>query len=156
MTTVYLLIGLWVAFNLIAPYAVLLRAERVSWGRLPAELLMGKQDKKVRFYITSLNNSYGYSVFSPFLNLVVFDKRFFANASPSLMRFVIAHEIAHFRNNHHKKRWFAVITGAVLFPFVRRWLLRMEDEADAEATLRTGFDRKLFSELGGGHGRTKD
>ncbi len=149
MTTVYLLIGLWVAFNLIAPYAVLLRAEPISWGRLPAELLTAERDRNVRFYITTLNNSYGYSVFSPFLNLVVFDKRFFAHASPSLMRFVIAHELAHFHLNHHRKRWVMVLTGLVLIPAVRRWLLRMEDEADVEAVRRTGLERKLFPELQG-------
>lgn len=148
MTTVYLLVGLWVAFNLIAPYVILLRAERVSWGRLPAELLTAKRDKRVRFYITTLNNSYGYSVFSPWLNLVVFDKRFFAHASPSLIRFVIAHELAHFHHNHHRKRWAAVVTGLVLIPAVRRWLLRMEDEADAEASRRTGLLRSSFPELG--------
>ncbi len=150
---VYLLVGLglWLALNLIAPYVVLLRAEKISWGRLPAELLMSKRDKKVRFYMTRLNNSYGYSVFSPlFLNLVVFDKNFFAHASPALIRFVVAHEMSHFHFNHHRKRWVMVVTGLVLVPAVKRWLLRMEDEADAEAAYRTGFNRKLFPELGGG------
>ena len=147
MTTVYLLVGLWVAFNLIAPYAILLRAEQVSWGRLPAELLMVKRDKQVRFYITTLNNSYGYSVFSPFLNLVVFDKRFFAHASPAELRFVISHELAHFHQHHHQKRWMLVVTGLVLLPAVRRWLLQMEDDADAEAERRTGLSRKLFPNL---------
>lgn len=138
---------LWVVFNIAAPYAVLLKAERISPGRLPAELLMWKRDRKVQFYMTILRGGYGYSVFSPGLHLVIFDRAFFARASPALIRFVVAHELAHFHQGHHRMRWFAVVTGFVLFPFVRRWLLRMEDAADAEAEYRTGLCRKLFPEL---------
>ncbi len=149
LTTVLLLIGLWVGFNLAAPYVILLRAERISWGRLPAELLTGKRYKKVRFYMTTLSGGYGYSVFSPPLNLVVFDRMFFASASPALIRFVVAHELAHFTLGHHRLRWLAVVSGLVLLPAVRRWLLRMEDEADVEASRRTGLTRDQFPELGG-------
>ena len=149
MTTVYLLVGLWVVFNTLAPYTVLLRAERISWGRLPAALLTAVQDRKVRFYMMSLSGGYGYSVWAPPLNLVVFDRAFFARANPALIRYVVAHELAHFSLGHHRKRWFAVVTGLALIPAVRRWLSRMEDEADVEAARRTGFERKLFPELGG-------
>lgn len=144
---VLLFVVVWILGNLLAPYVVLLKAERISWGRLPAELLHSG-DKLVRFYITELKGGYGYSVFSPFLHLVIFDRAFFAHASPALIRFVIAHELAHFHHNHHRKRWLAVVTGLVLLPAVRRRLLRMEDEADAEATRRTGFKRQHFVELG--------
>ncbi len=140
---------IWILVNVFAPYAVLLRAERISWGRLPAALLTSPRDRKVKFYLTALSGGYGYSVFSPFLNLVVFDREFFAYASPALIRFVIAHELAHFHQNHHIKRWLAVVTGLVLIPPVRSWLLRMEDAADEEAARRTGFIRKMFPELGG-------
>ena len=148
MTTVLLLIGLWLVFNLSAPYAVLLRAQPISWGRLPMELLTSETDRKVRFCMTKLTGGYGYSVWSPLgLNLVVFDKGFFAHARPDLIRFVIAHELGHFHQNHHKKRWVAIVTGLVLIPAVRRWLLRMEDDADVEATKRTQFTRNMFPEL---------
>ena len=152
MTTVYLLVAVvvWLVFNILAPYAVLLRAEPISWGRLPAALLTNVKDKKVRFYITTLKGSYGYSVFSPTgLHLVVFDKTFFAKASPACIRFVVSHELAHFHQRHHQKRWLLVVTGLVLLPAIRRWLLRMEDEADLDAAYRTGFTRKMFPELGG-------
>ena len=139
--------ALWVVFNLLTPYAVLLRAQPISWGRLPAELLTAQQDRKVKFYMTSLQGSYGYSVFSPGLHLVIFDKIFFARASPALLRFVISHELAHFHQHHHQKRWMLVVTGLVLLPIVRKWLLRMEDEADAEASRRTGLVRSSFPEL---------
>ncbi len=139
---------LWIAFNVLAPYAVLLRAEPISWGRLPAELLTSKKDKKIRFYLATLQGSYGYSVFSLGLNLVVFDRRFFAQASSELKRFVIAHELAHFHRRHHQKRWLFVVTGLVLLPVVRRRLLTMEDDADAEAVSRTGLIRSSFPELG--------
>lgn len=137
----------WVLFNIGAPYSVLLKAERVSVGRLPAELLIWPKDKKVQFYMTTLHRGYGYSVWAPPMSLVVFDRDFFKNASPSCIRYVVAHELAHFTLGHHRKRWFAVATGAVLIPAVRRWLLRMEDEADELAEKRTGLSRKLFPEL---------
>ncbi len=147
---VLIFVLVWILGNIVAPYAVLLRAEPISWGRLPAELLTAQRDKKVKFYMTSLRGSYGYSVFSPMgLHLVVFDKNFFAKASPACIRFVIGHEMAHFRNNHHIKRWLVVVTGLILFPFVKRWLARMEDEADVEASRRTGLSRSSFPELGG-------
>lgn len=149
ITALIVVLVLWVAFNLLAPYAVLLRAEPISWGRLPAELLMQQRDKKVKFYISILSGSYGYSVFSPGLHLVVFDKNFFAHASPACIRFVVGHELAHFHLHHHQKRWVLVVTGLVLLPFVRKWLSRMEDEADAEAIHRTGLVREMFPELGG-------
>lgn len=143
-----IILGLWIVFNIAAPYAVLLNAERISFGRLPAELLIWPADRKVRFYMTTLKGGYGYSVFSPPLNLVVFDRKFFQRASPALIRYVVAHELSHFHRNHHIKRWFLVITGFVLFPPVRRWLLRMEEEADELAEKRTGMSRKMFPELG--------
>ena len=149
ITVVFILVLLWIVFNLVAPYVVLLRAERIGWGRLPAELLMSAQDKKVKFYITSLKGGYGFSVWAPGMPLIVFDKGFFRGATPPLLRFVIAHEMGHFHQHHHIKRWMMVVTGLVLVPAVRRWLARMEDDADAEAARRTGFSRKLFPELGG-------
>lgn len=149
VTTVYLLVGLWVVFNLLAPYAVLLKAEPISWGRLPAELLTAQRDKRVKFYITTLKGSYGYSVFSPIgLHLVIFDKNFFSRASPACIRFVISHELGHYHLRHHQKRWLLVVTGLVLLPAIRRWLQRMEDEADVEAARRTGLVREMFPELG--------
>lgn len=139
---------LWLGFNLLAPYAVLLRAEPISWGRLPAALLTQQRDKKVRFYMSTLRTSFGYSVWAPpGLHLVIFDRTFFAHASPAELRFVISHELAHFHQHHHQKRWMLVVTGLVLLPAVRRWLLQMEDDADVEAERRTGLSRKLFPNL---------
>lgn len=144
-----LLLGVWLVFNLLAPYSVLAQAERISPGRLPAELLIWPKDKKVRFYMTTLSGGYGYSVWAPPFDIVVFDRVFFKRAPPTLIRYVVAHELAHFTLGHHRKRWFAVVTGLVMFPAVRRWLLRMEDEADVVAETRTGFPRSAFPELGG-------
>jgi hypothetical protein len=149
VTTFFLvLLGLWLVFNFASPYTVLLQAEPISPGRLPGGLLIWPKDRKVRFFMTNLSRSYGYSVWAPPFNLVVFDRTFFANASPALIRYVVAHELAHFTLGHHRKRWFAVVTGAALLPGVRRWLLRMEDEADVVAVTRTGFTRDSFPELG--------
>lgn len=141
------ILALWVAFNWAAPFTVLARAERIGRGRLPAELLEWARDARVRFYVARLVGGYGYSVWAPPWSVVVFDRGFLARASPALVRFVVAHELAHFALGHHRQRWFAVVTGAVLIPAVRRRLKRMEAEADAVAERHTGLRGASFPQL---------
>lgn len=140
---------LWVAFNWVAPLAVLTEAQPLSPGRLPRELFQSEEAKRVRFYLADLKLGYGYSVWAPPWNMVLFDKGFFQHASPALVRFVVAHELAHFALNHHRKRWILVVLGLALLPPVRRMFRRFEDEADAEAVRRTGLPRSAFKELEG-------
>ena len=149
ITWVLVLLCFWVLFNWVAPFAVLIDATRLGRGRIPAELLVWSQDRGVRFYTAQLSGGYGFSVWAPPFSVVVFDMDFFARASPPLVRYVVAHELAHFSLGHHRKRWFAVVTGVVLLPWVRRRLVYMEHEADAEAEIRTGYNRSLFPQLGG-------
>ena len=151
ITWVLVLICFWVLFNWASPFAVLVHAKRINRGRLPADLLTWGRDREVRFYVARLSGGYGFSIWAPPWSVVVFDKDFFAQAAPPLMRFVIAHELAHFSLGHHRARWFAVVSGAVLLPAVRRWLGRMEDEAHAVAEWRTGLKRSSFPQLGGHH-----
>ena len=68
----------WVLINVIAPYAVIARSIPISIGRLPSELLMDVDHRRVKFYTSNLIGGYGYSVWAPPLNLVIFDKTFFA------------------------------------------------------------------------------
>lgn len=148
---VWILLGvallLWVAFNWVAPFAVLFEAERISPGRLPPELLLWEEARRVRFYQAGLSGGYGYSIWAPPWNVVVFDRMFFARASSALVRFVVAHELAHFSLGHHRKRWLLVVCGLALLPAVQRLFQRFESEADVEAVRRTGFTRALFKEL---------
>ena len=141
------MLAFWLVFNWAAPFAVLAQAERIGRGRLPGELLTWSRDQKVRFYTARLSGGYGFSVWAPPWSVVVFDKDFFAQASPPLVRFVVAHELAHFSLGHHRARWLAVVSGAALVPAVQRWLVRMEGEADAWAEERTGLRRGSFSQL---------
>ncbi len=145
------MLAFWVLFNWAAPFAVLVGAERIGRGRLPADLLTWGRDREVRFYVAQLSNGYGFSVWAPPWSVVVFDKDFFAQASPPLVRFVIAHELAHFSLGHHRRRWFAVVSGAVLMPAVQRRLARMEGAADSWAEWQTGLKRSSFPQLGGHH-----
>lgn len=146
---------LWVGFNWVAPLAVLVEAKPISPGRLPSELLVSNEARKVKFYLADLNLGYGYSVWSPPWSMILFDRRFFNRASPALVRFVIAHELAHFSLNHHRKRWFLVVLGLAILPSVRNRFRWYEFEADAEATRRTGLTRAMFLELpqGDPHGK---
>lgn len=138
----------WVVFNVAASYAPLIIAERISPGRLPAELLALGEARYVRFYVGNNASSYAFSAWAPPLwTVVVFDRSFFRKASPELVRFVVAHELGHAASHHHIWRWFAVVTGLALFPAVRRMLARQEQTADAYATFLTGFKKEFFEQL---------
>ncbi len=138
----------WFIFNVAASYAPLVLAERISPGRLPAELLARGEARYVRFYVGNNASSYAFSAWAPPLwTVVVFDRAFFRKASPELVRFVVAHELGHASAHHHIWRWFAVVTGLVLFPVVRRMLARQEDVADVYATFLTGFKKEFFEQL---------
>lgn len=153
LTLVFLFFGglltLWVLFNWVAPFCALTGAEKISRGRLPSSLLLWERDRRVRFYMSELQRGgYGYSVWAPpCFSFVFFDRDFFSHASPSLIRYVVAHELAHFSLGHHRKRWWCVVSGLIVIPRVREWLRGMEEEADEVATHRTGFPRSAFPEL---------
>lgn len=137
----------WCVFCYVSPFSVLVRAQRIQRGRLPPELLDWDKDGKVRFYLANLYGGYGFSIWAPPYSVVVFDKGFFAHASTPLIKFVIAHELAHFNLGHHRKKFFAVLFFLPLFKFVRRRMAAFEDEADAVAEKVTQRKRKSFPQL---------
>lgn len=138
---------LWLLFNWASPFALLQKAHPLSRSRLPAELLDWDKDAKVKFYVANLIGGAALGIWAPPMSIIIFDKTFLTNANAPLLRFVIAHELAHFNQGHHRKRWLAVVSLAFLFPAVRRWLARMEDEADIIAEAQTGRARKQFPQL---------
>ena len=145
-----LLIALgWISVNVLASYAPIFLAERISPGRLPAELLARGEARNVRFYVSTHNQfSYAFSAWAPpFWTVVVFDQAFFRRASPELVRFVVAHELGHAARRHHQLRWAVVVSLLVALPWVRRWLERQEDAADAYATELTGLKKEFFPQL---------
>ncbi|MDZ4346061.1 MAG: hypothetical protein U1E51_26920 [Candidatus Binatia bacterium] len=151
LTLLLAVLALWVLFNWAAPFATLVDAARISPGRLPAALLTSAGARKARFYTANLPRGkrigLGFSIWAPPFSAVVFDREFFAHASTPMIRFVVAHELAHFSLGHHRMRWWAVVSGAILLPAVRQRLVNTEDEADAEATRRTGLAKSMFPGL---------
>ena len=147
MTWALILAALWVLANLAASYAPLALSERISPGRLPVELLARGEARRVRFYVGETVASYAFSAWAPPWTVVIFNRRFFARATPELLRFVVAHELGHAAAGHHILRWVAVVSGAALLPAVRRALARQEDSADAYATRLTGFKKEFFEQL---------
>ena len=147
MIAVLVVLVLWVLFNLAAGYAPLMLAERISPGRLPAELLSYADKTRVRFYVGHNVRSYAFNVWAPPHTAVVFDRTFFLNAGPDLIRFVIAHELGHAAARHHIKRWLAVVSGAALLPSVRAVLQRYERVADEYAERLTGLSKSMFPQL---------
>jgi hypothetical protein len=140
-----LLFILWVLFNLLAGYAPLMLAERISPGRLPAYAWW--DDKRVRFYVGRNVRSYAFNVWAPPFTAIVFDRDFFEHAGPDLFRFVVAHELGHARWKHHIRRWFSVVTGAALLPAVRRRWQQYERDADTYAEMVTGLPKSMFPQL---------
>lgn len=139
--------AVWLLFNFAAGYAPLMLAERISAGRLPVELLAYSNRMRVRFYVGNNARSYAFNVWAPPYTAVVFDRAFFLTAPPDLLRFVLAHELGHAASRHHIYRWLAVVTGAALFPGVRRWMLRQETVADEYAERLTGLSKSMFPQL---------
>lgn len=135
---------LWVLFNWAAPFAILLRSERVSPGRLPRELFTSDEARRARFYVADLPRPGAFSIWAPPLHVVVFDRSFFRYATAAQVRFVVAHELAHFTMGHHWRRWVLVVLGVALLPQVRRWLAHTEEAADEEAERRTGLPRSIL------------
>ncbi len=147
MITVFALLVLWVLFNFLSSYAPLMLAERISPGRLPAELLSYADKTRVRFYVGDNVCSYAYNVWAPPHTAVVFDREFWLQASPDMVRFVVAHELGHAAARHHIKRWLAVVSGAALLPSVRAMLQRHERMADQYAERLTGLPKSMFPQL---------
>ena len=137
----------WVVFCYVSPFSVLVRAQRIDRGRLPAELLEWDVDNKVRFYLANLHGGYGFSIWAPPMSVVVFDRQFFTHANVPLIKFVIAHELAHFRLGHHRKKFFAVLSGLFLIKAVRRRMRNYENEADDVAERMTARKKKSFPQL---------
>ena len=136
----------WVAFNWVAPLAALsaVNAAPLSPGRLPRELLLSDAARRVKFYLADLNRGYGYSVWAPPFNIVLFDRSFFNSASSDLLRFLVAHELAHFSLHHHRKRWLLMVMGIGFLPAMKKLFEKFEEDADAEASRRTGLTRSMF------------
>lgn len=152
MSTFYLLIGLaavlWIVFNLLAPLAVLAFAERLSMGRIPGEIVYRANAENVRFYVANLAKPGAYSMWMVRFHAVVVDRQFMRNAPSQLLWFVLAHELGHCRTGHIRKRMIAVTTGAIVFPFVRRWLDSHEDEANRYAEKLTCIPRTILDPPG--------
>lgn len=143
-----LLLLLWLLFNWLAPATVMMYgAERLSLGRLPADLLRRTEAKRVRFYLGTCRRSYGYSVWVWPYTVVIFDRRFFTAASGDLVRFVVAHELGHVIHRDHVQRWWAVVTGVALLPIIKRRFEEQEQSADRYAIALTGLQRSQFPGL---------
>ena len=145
ITVVLILLTIWVVFNLLAGWAPLLLADRISPGRLPV-WAWGK-GVSVRYYVGENVRSYAFNVWAPPFTAVVFDREFFTHAGPDLFRFVVAHELGHARMHHHIHRWLAVVSGLALLPSIRKRLSQQEVLADEFAERLTGFPKSMFPQL---------
>ena len=136
--------ALWLAFNWLAPFAVLASAERMSAGRVSETLAAEAARIGVRLYTAKLDRAGGYSVLAWPMKLVVFDRESLARTPAWAWRFLIAHELGHCALGHLRERWLLTVSGLVLLPAARRRLQEMEREADAYAERLTGLAAESF------------
>lgn len=134
----------WAVFNYFVPLTVLSFAQRMSIGRIPADILRRANVHRVEYYVANLARGYAFSIWLGWRHAVVLDKNFLRLGAPAQIRFVLAHELGHCALGHLKLRWLAVVTGAMLLPCVRRWLKRLEDQADEFAENLAGLPRAVL------------
>ena len=138
------LLALWVAFNLLAPWAVLAYAEPLSLGRMPAQIADTVRQLGVRVYLAQLESPGGFSVIAWPRTVVVFDRASLSRQPAWALRFLMAHELGHCALGHLAERWWYTVTGLALLPAVQRRLQRMEREADRYAERLTGVAAESF------------
>lgn len=144
MITFAIVLVLWLLLNWLAPLTLLIDAKKMSLGRLPKELVDLSHEQKITFYTGKLTRGLGFSTSTWPRVFVVFDAEFMRHCTPSLTRFVIAHEIGHCVLGHLRERYLLTVSGFALLPAGKARLLAMENEADDYATKLTGFKREFF------------
>lgn len=138
------LLLLWLGFNWLAPFTLLIRAEPMSAGRVASDLAIHARAAGARLYTARLEHPGGFSVLAWPLRLVIFDRDSLALTPAWAWRFLIAHELGHCALGHLQARWLLTVTGLCLLPAGRRWLVEMEHEADAYAERLTGLSAESF------------
>ena len=134
----------WLVFNWLAPLAILLYCKPLGLGRIPGEILYRANAHRVSYYTARLDGGYAFSVWMGWRHAVVLDEAFMRHAPPVVIRFVLAHELGHCALGHLRWRWACAVTGAILLPWVRRWLAHAEGEADAWAESLSGISRTVL------------
>ncbi len=137
-------LALWVTFNWLAPWTLLVRAEPMSLGRVSQDVAARAAQLGVRLYTQRLLRPGGFSVLAWPQRIVVFDSASLALTPAPALRFLIAHELGHCALGHVGERWLLVVSGAILLPVARRRLVAMEREADAYAEALTGVRADEF------------
>lgn len=143
-----LLILGWFAGAWLSP--VLLAADRkplslYELSLVPADLHHVAMKLRATFYTVGGLGVDGFS-FSAFFfdqRVICIDRTFLHHAPAAVVRFVIAHEIAHHLLGHPELKALAYMTGLRLFPAVRRWLENFEHQANRWAEDQTGLARSI-------------
>lgn len=135
---------LWVAFNWLAPLAVVRLFTPLSIAQLPGEILARANGIGVDYYKARLAQGLAFTVWSWPRKIVVINEDFLLYGKPSVIRFVLAHELGHIALGHTFKRWLAIVTFVYCLPFVRKWLKDHEYGADEYAEQLTGVSRSVL------------
>ncbi len=139
------LAALWLVFNWLAPFSLLLlRSECMSAGRVPSALMQEARRVGAHLYTARLDKPGGFSVLAWPWKLIVFDRDTLSLTPAWAWRFLIAHEIGHCALGHLYVRWFLTVTGLILLPCAGWWLNEMEREADVYAERLTGLKAGSF------------
>lgn len=144
----FLALALWLAFNLLAPWSLLVAAEPLSLGRVPPDLAREAARLHARFYVARLARPGGLSVLAWPQRVVLLDRDSLALTPAWALRFLVAHELGHVALGHLAARWWLAVTGLALLPVARWWTGEMEREADRYAERLTGLSAGSFYNRG--------
>jgi Zn-dependent protease with chaperone function len=144
MTWIIALLLGWLLFNWLATYSLLLKAERMSVGRIPRDILDKANAYHVQYYVSDLIRRGALTTWLGWKYAVIIDRMYMRNATPAQFRFVLAHELGHCALGHMRARWLCTVSGLALIPAVQRYLKRKEDEADAFAEKLSGLPREIL------------
>ena len=139
-----LALALWVVFNLLAPWTLLIKAEPLSPVRLPLDLAREAQRIRARLYSTRLARPGALSVLAWPWRLVLLDRDSLARMPAWALRFLVAHELGHCAAGHLAVRWWLAVSGLALLPVARWWVNEMERSADRYAERMTGLAAESF------------
>lgn len=138
------LLAAWLLFNWLAPFSLLLNAERLSVGRIPRDILDKADAYHVQYYTANLLRRGAITTWLGWKYAVIIDKTYMRNAAPAQFRYVMAHELGHCALGHTRSRWLATVTGACLIPPIKAFLQCKEDEADAFAEQLSGLPAAIL------------
>jgi Zn-dependent protease with chaperone function len=140
MMTFLIVLALWLLFNELAPLSLLTRARQLKGDQWWRSVRQAIPVKRVSFWATTARYRGSAFTFQCFCwRFVVIDEVLLSQFPGEEVEAIIAHELAHCALGHPRKRWLAIVSGAIFLKPVADWSMRFEIQADGYAMRVVGF-----------------